>query len=278
MDIYQEITDFYHSVSTEKRIIGRTLFGRNLYAIKIGQGTPIGIAQYAIHGREFITARLALAHYEKGLAKGSCWLLPLMNPDGCLLSEIGISTVENKTARERLFFLNKNNQDFSLWKANGRGVDLNVNFDVKWGQGVKNTRIPGAENYIGETPFSEPETLALKNFTQEIQPNYTVSYHTKGEEIYWYFLQSTRTCPRHFALAQVISHTSGYAIAQAKGSVGGYKDWCIQEWEIPAFTIEAGMDIFFHPLREDAFKDILKKNKNVLYDLSAAIESEKDKK
>ncbi len=271
MDIYQEITNFYHTVEKEKRIIGRTLFGRNLYAIKIGRGNPIGVAQYAIHGREFITARLAVAHYEKGLKKGSCWLLPLMNPDGCLLSEKGISTVENRADKERLLLLNKGNLDFSLWKANGRGVDLNVNFDAKWGEGIKNLRKAGEENYIGEAPFSEPETRALKEFTEEIKPDYTVSYHTKGEEIYWYFSQSTHTCPLHFALAQTIAYSTGYEIAQVKGSVGGYKDWCIHKWGIPSFTIEAGKDKFSHPLGEEAFEDILKKNENVLYDLSASI-------
>ena len=84
MDIYQSVEQFYNGAKTEKAIIGKSLFGRNLYAVKIGDGRPVGIAQYAIHGREYITAQLAFEHYAVGTAKGSFWLLPLLNPDGGL--------------------------------------------------------------------------------------------------------------------------------------------------------------------------------------------------
>lgn len=271
MDIFQKITNFYHATKNEKTIIGRSTFGRNIYAVKIGEGEPTGIAQYAIHGREFITATLALAHYKKGLPKGSCWIVPLANPDGCLLSEIGLASVEDETERTKLFALNKDSRDFSLWKANGRGVDLNVNFDAKWGKGVKNTRLAGSENYIGAAPFSETESRALKKFTQRIKPSYTVSYHTKGEEIYWQFLQPEKAKLRDRALAEIIARSTGYSIVSLSGSVGGYKDWCIQEFGIPSFTIEAGANMFTHPLKEESIENILTKNENVLYDLSMAI-------
>ena len=269
MDIYEVVTNFYESVNAEKRIIGKSVFGRNLYAVKAGEGTPVGIAQYAIHGREFITAKLAIEHFHVGVEKGSVWILPLMNPDGALLCQKSVLSVP-QDKREELLSLNENKDDFSLWKANGRGVDLNVNFAAAWGKGVKNVKTPCAENCIGAFPFSEPETLALKIFSEEIRPQYTLSYHTKGEEIYWYFYQSIRTCPRDKYLASVLSDSTGYPLSQAKGSVGGYKDWCIEKLKIPAFTIEAGQDGFSHPLGEEAFDDLLKKNKRALYDLSAA--------
>jgi len=68
VDIYKRIADFYDGVNAEKRIIGNSLFGRKLFAVKVGDGAPVGIAQYAIHGREFITARLAIEQYKKALA------------------------------------------------------------------------------------------------------------------------------------------------------------------------------------------------------------------
>ena len=267
MDIYEKTERFYKSVKTEKKIIGKSLFGRNIFAVKVGDGNPVGIAQYAIHGREYVTANLAFAHYERGLFKGSFWLIPLSNPDGALLSEQGISSVQSAKDRERLAALN-GGEDFSLWKANGRGVDLNVNFPARWGMGEKNVKTAGAENYIGARPFSEPETVALRDFTERISPDYTVSYHTKGEEIYWYFYQSTRTCPRHKALATALSRSTGYPLASAGNSAGGYKDWCIQTLQIPAFTIEAGRGDFAHPLGETALVDIIEKNKTALYELS----------
>ncbi len=271
MDIYQEITKFYESAQTEKCIIGNSEFGRNIYAVKLGSDAPVGIAQYAIHGREFITAKLALIHYAKGLQKGSCWLIPLVNPDGALLSQKGLASVKDKKERKTLLSLNNGKEDFSLWKANGRGVDLNVNFDAKWGQGKQNTRVAGNENYIGVYPFSERETRALRDFTQKIKPDYTVSYHTKGEEIYFQFHQLQNQRKRDEELAEQIAKTTGYAIRSLTGSVGGYKDWCIQEFGVPSFTIEAGKDDFVHPLQEKELTDIIKKNENVLYDLSLSI-------
>ena len=217
MDIYKTVKNFYENAKTEKRVIGKSLLGRELYALKIGNGSPVGIAQYAMHGREFITARLALRHFERGVSKGSVWIVPLVNPDGALLSEKGLASVADEKQREYLLAINGQSTDFSLWKANARGVDLNVNFDARWGTGRRNTRTAGRENYIGTQPFSEPETLALKDFTEAIRPDYTVSYHTKGEEIYWYFYQAENDCVRDKALAEIIADETGYPLCCCRG-------------------------------------------------------------
>jgi g-D-glutamyl-meso-diaminopimelate peptidase len=267
MDVYQETQFFFDGIQTEKRIIGKSAFGRKIYACKMGDGFPVGIVQYAIHGREWITAKLAFAQFFRGVAKGCVWFIPLLNPDGALLSQTGISSVPKKTDVERLMALN-GNEDFSQWKANGRGVDLNVNFPALWGKGAKNVFTAGAENYVGVKPFSEPETVALRDFTLKIKPDYTLSYHTKGEEIYWYFHQSMRYIARDKALAVALSKQTGYPLKHAKNSVGGYKDWCIQTLKIPAFTIEAGLDKYPHPLGEEAFDDILQKNIDAVYTIS----------
>ena len=269
MDIYERVARFYEGIKTGKAEIGKTLFGRTMYAMKVGQGSPVGLVQCAMHGRESITARLAIEQYRVGVSRGSCWFIPLVNPDGALLSEVGISTAPSEM-KNYLIDLN-GGENFFLWKANGRGVDLNVNFDAAWGTGVKNTRQPGAENYIGEYPFSEPESLALKIFTEKIKPDYTVSYHMKGEEIYWHFSQSTHTCPRDLRLAKVISTATGYPLAVAKGSAGGYKDWCIEKLGIPAFTVEVGRDDLVHPLGEEALQDIIDKNGRAVFALSKEI-------
>lgn len=266
MDIYENVRRFYESVKTKKRIIGKTWFGRDIFAVKLGEGSPVGIAQYAMHAREYITARLAQAQYALGGVVGSIWLLPLVNPDGALLCQRGIESVP-QACKDKLLAIN-GSEDFSLWKANGRGVDLNVNFPAKWGKGVQNVRVAGRENYIGERPFSERETVAIKKFTQRIKPDYTVSYHTKGEEVYWYFHQSEKNAERDVALAEALSRSTGYPLKKTQGSVGGYKDWCIQRFKIPAFTVEVGKDNLRHPLNESALEDIIQKNGESLCVLS----------
>lgn len=269
VDIFEEVSDFYESAAAEKRIIGKSVWGRPLYALRLGSGSPVGIAQYAIHGREWITARLALSHFRFGLSAGSVWILPLMNPDGALLSQRGMSAANDGKEAERLLRIN-GGEDFSLWKANAAAVDLNVNFDADWGKGKRNVRVPASENYIGPHPFSEPETQALRRFTCEIRPDFTVSYHTKGEEIYWYYHQSLAACARDKRLAQALGEATGYPLANAEGSAGGYKDWCIRKLKIPAFTIEAGNERFSHPLGEEAFVDIEKHNLEALCALTRA--------
>ena len=258
-------------------MIGESLFGRSMYAMKVGEGDPVGIVQCAMHGREFLTAKLALIQFEIGVKRGSCWFVPLVNPDGALLSEKGLASVQDRVWEKRLVRINKG-EDFSLWKANARGVDLNVNFPARWGRGENNVRFAGTENYIGPHPFSEKETLALKRFTEQISPDYTVSYHTKGEEIYWYFHQSMHTCHRDKALAEKISATTGYPIKTTMGSVGGYKDWCISRFKIPSFTIEVGEDKFQHPLGEAALGSVVEKNKYVIYEWSEAVYRQTRKK
>ncbi len=220
--IYEEVRRFYESYGGKKCVIGYSLRNRALYAFHVGESVGRQfIAVYAVHAREWITARLALKHIKLGVKMGGGWIIPLLNPDGACLSQT-------------------NNQ---LWKANARGVDLNCNFDADWGCGRLNTRVRGSENCIGDYPFSEPETCALRNFTLKIKPFTTLSFHTKGEEIYWEF--GGRGDRRG---AEILAASTGYAIKKIYGSAGGYKDWCIQKLRIPAYTVECGADNLRHPI------------------------------
>ena len=272
MDTYTRASAFYQKANTEKHIYGKSLFGRELYAVKIGSGRPLGIATYGLHAREYITAEIAFLQYAVGVKTGSLWLLPLTNPDGALLSQTGITSAPKERRAELIALNGERGEDFSLWKANGRGVDLNVNFPARWGTGAKNVRFAGGENYIGAKPFSEPENLALKQFTEKIRPQYTLSYHTKGEEIYWRFHQPKERCVRDKALAAALSRATGYPLAEAGRSAGGYKDWCIQRFKIPSFTVEVGSDLWAHPLGDEALQEIIERNENALAVLSAAYE------
>ncbi|MDE7329732.1 MAG: hypothetical protein K2N30_01370 [Clostridia bacterium] len=220
--IYEEVSRFYECYSFKKCVIGYSFQGREIFAFHTGADTGRQfIAVYGVHAREWITSRLALKHLKTEIKDGGGWVIPLLNPDGALISET----------------------TFPLWKANARGVDLNCNFDAQWGQGRLNTSRRGGENCIGDYPFSEPETAALRDFTQKIMPFVTLSFHTKGEEIYWEF------CGKgDIRGAEIISSVTGYEVKKIYGSAGGYKDWCIQKMQIPAYTIECGSDGLSHPI------------------------------
>ena len=270
MNVYEEISAFYESYRGEKLTIGSSVEGRRLFALHVGspEGPQI-VSQYAIHAREWVTALIALHHIERGVAKGGAWILPLMNPDGALLCEEGAASLSEER-RERLLALNRDG-DFRHFKANANAVDLNVNFDAHWGTGKSNVLRPSYANYIGPEPLSEPETQALRDFTLERKPAATLSWHTKGEEIYFQFHQKFSQKLRDKRLAKVLAKSTGYPLATLEGSAGGYKDWCIEKLKIPAFTIEVGPDSLPHPLGREALPDLLKRTKNALFDLSQAL-------
>ncbi len=259
MNIYDETEGFYRRFSGEKTVYGRSAEGRPLFAMFIGKHEfPVGISQYAIHGREWVTALLALFHARRGVCRGGVWVLPLTNPDGALLSQTGLCSLSSQK-REFALRCNGGSYDFSLWKANAEGVDLNVNFDARWGTGVKNVFAPAPENYVGNEPLCAPESRALWCFTEEIKPNFTVSWHTKGEEIFWRFGQSPREAARDRRLASLLSRATGYPLGEAAGSAGGYKDMCICARGIPSFTVECGREELPHPLGEGQAGEIIEK-------------------
>ena len=245
MNVLSELDEFYDKWSGEKGYIGSSENGVLIKYFAVDKGEyPVVIAQYAIHAREYITTYLAIEQireFKKSGGHGTVYFIPAVNPDGIA---------------EALFA-------DRLYKANARRVDLNVNFDARWGQGAKNTTTPSSENYIGKSPFSESETRALRDFTLRIRPTVTISYHSKGEEIYWEFFQEGRDKVRDKKLADIISLTTGYPLKSAGVSAGGYKDWCIEKLNIPSYTLEVGNDGLSHPIQKESLGEIFDKNKNL---------------
>lgn len=270
MNVYEEVCAFYESYRGEKRSIGKSAEGREIFAFFIGtHDGPQIVSQYAIHAREWITGLIALYHVRRGLVRGGAWVIPLSNPDGAQLSEIGIGSVSDNR-RAELVELN-GGTDFCLWKANANAVDLNVNFDARWGTGAENLTRKASANYIGPYPFSEPETKALRDFTLEVKPSATVSWHSKGEEIYWEFHQPLRAKRRDKKLAGTLARSTGYPLVKVKKSAGGYKDWCIECLGIPAFTVEVGSDTLTHPIGRNALPALVGHTLDALVDLTNAL-------
>ncbi len=252
--------------NTEVFSIGESTFLHNIYAVRVGDPRDARVVfQGGIHAREWITTALVvrLAEHYKGIAGRGVYFLPCTNPDGVRLALEGADWIDDTSAREYLLSLN-GSSDFALYKANGRGVDLNTNFDADWGKGDTNVRSPASANYIGSYPASERETQALVRFTREVAPRLTLSYHSKGEVVYYGFSgQSAASAARGRAMADRFSQALGYEAIYTTGSAGGYKDWCIRELDIPAFTIEVGHDNLSHPIGLEHLEDIALRNVRV---------------
>ena len=267
---YAEFTDRIRDAASFSDFftVGYSLLGEPIYATHVGDYTGRQvIVQCAIHAREFVTALLGvdLARYASEVPfGGGAYFIFNTNPDGIRLVLEGNSFVG--CAATKSFLIEANgSKDFALYKANANAVDLNTNFDADWGSGESNRRCPSAESFIGYYPMSERETKVLADFTRNIRPYATISYHTKGEVIYYGFPgQTENSLARDEAIAYRLSAVTGYTPILTRGSAGGYKDWCIRYFDIPSFTVEVGPPSAEHPLGEEYLTDIFEENKNVL--------------
>ena len=102
----------------------------------------------------------------------------------------------------------------------------------------------------------------MAELTRQVDPRLTLSYHTQGEVIYWKFLDLTP--PDAQAIGEEFARVSGYALEDTPYASGfaGYKDWFIQEFDRPGYTIEAGLGE--SPLPMSQFPSIYAKNLGIL--------------
>ena len=256
--------------------IGRSIQGTPILALYLGSG-PIKLLIHGTHhAREAITTILILdqIQYLIGLYQKNtciqdlsiCTLLkqvtfvfvPLVNPDGAdlvLNGETAISTKYKNCSylQEKLF---------PSWKANIRGVDLNENYPTRYPAPNLNSS-PSYQLYPGLYPFSEPETLALKRLTEKDLFAGTISYHSSGEEIYWYYNQENTQ--RDLTIAQQIAQLTNYKLIPKKlpTTGSGYKDWFIETYHQPSLTIEIAPYIGPKKVPKKFYPYIFYKNKDV---------------
>ena len=131
--------------------------------------------------------------------------------------------------------------------------------EIKFSQGF--TR-PGPRDYVGRAPLSQQESRALAGYTEFIDPALVLAYHSQGSVIYWQF--KDYEVPGARELAEEFARLSGYAMEDTPYESGfaGYKDWFIQEFRRPGYTIEVG--IGESPLPLEQFDEIYRDNLGIL--------------
>ena len=130
---------------------------------------------------------------------------------------------------------------------------------IKYEQGYDR---PAPRDFVGVTPLSAPESTAMYNFTRAHDFSLVLAYHTQGEVIYWRYLDYEPSGFRE--IAQYFSKVSGYRVEETPAASGyaGYKDWFIQEYDRPGYTIEAGKGK--NPLPMEQFAGIYRDNTGIL--------------
>ncbi|MEH7253734.1 M14 family zinc carboxypeptidase [Neobacillus niacini] len=260
-------------------IIGQSVDGRNLYALKMGTGKKEIFINGSHHAREHMTTNLimemideyALAYAKHGSINGynvralldqvTIWFVPMVNPDGVMLVQEGANTANNP---QYVLSLNGNSTDFSSWKANIRGVDLNRQYPADWENIAGNTGRPSPSNFKGYQPLSEPEVQAVYNFTKAHSFKIAVAYHSSGRILYWKYKQQSAEYQRDYQIAVKYRGLTGYGLVDPgpNPSGGGYTDWFIQDMKMPGFTPEISTYTFSKPVPIANFEQIWRENQS----------------
>ncbi len=271
--------------------LGRSVMGRPLWYLALGEGERRVFYNAAHHANEWITIplllrfaeQLARAYAENGSVFGrsarelygaaSIYIAPCVDPDGVDLVTGELTGGEYYDAALRIA------RDYpavpfpSGWKANIRGTDLNLQYPAGWEQARENKFAlgvvsPAPADYVGPSPLSAPESRAMYDFTLALAPQLTLSYHTQGEVIYWRYLDLEPKGAR--GIADTFAAVSGYSVEDTPFASGfaGYKDWFISRFDRPGFTVEAGRGV--NPLPIGDFDKIYADNLGILT-LAAAL-------
>lgn len=261
----------------EIKVIGKSVLNKNIYAINkvFDPKNEWALLTGGIHAREHLSCDF-LCHYIEKLKsipflEYNISFVPLINPDGADFAVNGIDKYDDKI-KERLITIN-GREDFTMYKANANGVDLNNNWDADFSKNFSRKKSPSSQGFYGYYPMSEPEVRALEEWTYILSPFITLSFHLKGEEIYYDFFQKRKRKKRDGEIAKLFAGSTGYKIRSTQNiSSGGYKDWCVSNLKIPSLTIELGEDRFSHPYPKEELDNICAKHKCLFENLAKSYE------
>jgi carboxypeptidase T len=256
-----EILDFVNRIHaqypdiTEVKVIGKTIEGREIHAIKISDNAkrdekePVFLVNAMHHAREVMTPEITTdmieyltTNYEKDpevtnwIKSTEIWVIPMFNLDG-----------NNKMWNED-----------SMWRKNtrnGHGVDINRNYPAGWNSCNGSSASTSAQDYRGTAPASEPETQAMMNFVATIKPVFNISYHSYSEIVIYPYGCRPRRTPAEEAVETIgaeigkkLDYKPGTAWQLLYNADGGDIDWMYTEHQVIPYVIEVNSTWDgFHP-------------------------------
>ncbi|WP_442601984.1 M14 family zinc carboxypeptidase [Paenibacillus sp. KN14-4R] len=266
----------------EVKSIGKTTFGREIMALKLGKGDATVLIDGSQHAREWMGTNLIMYmidrytyayehnmkynHYivQQLLNNCSIWFVPMVNPDGVTLQQKGLDAFP-ADFHSYLVQMNEGSTNFKRWKANAEGIDINRQYPAMWSSIRNASKYPMFKNYKGSEPAEAAEARSMIQFSNEIDPEIAFSYHTSGEILYWNFYTASENLSRDKKMADAITYMTGYSQVKPEKdpSGGGFTDWFIAQFGRPGFTAELGTYQEETELPLWTFKQIWEQNQEI---------------
>jgi len=189
------IHEEYSHIVSDPVSLGESIEERDIWAIKISdnpddeEDEPEVLFTSLIHAREVVTAEVLFGviywlveNYEEDeratflIDERQIWFIPCVNPDGVAWNERYHRNGGGMQRKNR-----HPNEDLED-DDNRLGVDLNRNFGYEWGyDNTGSSPDPTSQTYRGESPFSEPETQAVREFVNDHNFTISIFFHSYGD-------------------------------------------------------------------------------------------------
>ncbi len=230
---------------TKLKVIGKSLEGRDIWAIKISDNVekedatePAILFNSMHHAREVMTPEVAIDIVD--------YLTQNYNADDKVTSwvndyEIWVIPMFNVDGNQKVW------DGSSMWRKNtrgGYGVDINRNYPGSWNTCNGSSSRQSAQDYRGPEAGSEPETQAMMNFVSEITPVFNISYHSYSELVLYPYgcrpLKAENNVIANIGkeMGTLLKYKAGTPWELLYNADGGDIDWMYMEHQVIPYVIE----------------------------------------
>ncbi len=244
--------------------------GNEVYEIIVGNRDADRhiLLMSGVHGAEYMGTLLLmkqleyyLEYYEEGFFDDIQYsevfdniafhIVPMLNPDGVMISQGGVDGIDSDEDRERLREIYRQdrlsgrtsvleNTYFKTWEANFAGTDLYHNFD-RSEEGANIVDTPSSSGYAGDA--DTVETAAIKQLLEQYNFIATMCYYTTGSDIVLRYDPDIASSLESAQMAIALANLTVYDVTSEPEDelvAGSFTNWSTFHEGIPGIIVRIG--------------------------------------